>query len=230
MENKLQIFNHAEFGNIRTIEENGKLLFCGKDIASCLGYSNTKDAIIRHCKGVVKRDLGVRTGTKTDGTPTIQQMETAFLPEGDVYRLITRSKLPAAEKFERWVFDEVVPSVVNTGSYGHPNTTVLMKQAMEVMSCFTNTMQQFNVTFAAAVQAENAAQVVKQTEKPTPSRRYPGTKMDDLPPCILEKARSMLQTKGYTYQSISEMIKQNGESISQSTIARYARCNNLYPA
>lgn len=48
--NNLQIFNNAQFGEIRTIDENGTVLFCGSDIAKALGYSNTKDALARHCK------------------------------------------------------------------------------------------------------------------------------------------------------------------------------------
>lgn len=103
----LQIFKNEEFGSIRTVEENGKVLFCGKDIAEALGYSNSRKALIDHCKGVTKRN------TLTSGG----KQEMTFIPEGDVYRLITHSKLPAAEKFEKWVFDEVLPSIRATGGY-----------------------------------------------------------------------------------------------------------------
>lgn len=54
--NELQIFNNPEFGEIRTISENGAVLFCGSDVARALGYSNTRDALAKHCKGVAKRD------------------------------------------------------------------------------------------------------------------------------------------------------------------------------
>ena len=74
----------------------GKILFCGKDVAGALGYSRPHEAIKDHCKGAVKRR------TLTEGG----QQELSFIPEGDVYRLIVRSNLPTAEKFERWVFDE----------------------------------------------------------------------------------------------------------------------------
>lgn len=67
--NELMIFNNPEFGEIRTIEENGKVLFCAKDVAAALGYKNTRDAINRHCKGVVKRD-GVSHTTNQHGTTT----------------------------------------------------------------------------------------------------------------------------------------------------------------
>lgn len=110
------IFSSPEFGEIRTIEENGKVLFCAKDVASALGYKNTRDAINRHCKGVVKRD-GVSITTNQHGTSTEQTVEMAFITEGDVYRLITHSKLHIAERFERWVFDEVLPSIRKNGGY-----------------------------------------------------------------------------------------------------------------
>lgn len=99
--NELQILNNAEFGELRTIEENSKLLFCGGDVAKALGYINVRDALAKHCKGVVKRDAPTKSG--------IQEM--SFIPEGDVYRLICHSKLEGAERFERWVFDEVLPTI-----------------------------------------------------------------------------------------------------------------------
>ena len=105
--NQMETFKNPEFGSIRTFEQDGKVLFCGLDIAVALGYSNPRDALRRHCKGVVKRD------TLTEGGP--QQL--SFIPEGDVYRLIVHSKLPSAERFERWVFDEVLPSIRKHGAY-----------------------------------------------------------------------------------------------------------------
>ena len=61
--NNLKIFKNDQFGEIRTAEENGTVLFCGSDIAGALGYSNTRDALARHCKGVVKRDTLTNGGT-----------------------------------------------------------------------------------------------------------------------------------------------------------------------
>ena len=115
--NEIKIFNNPEFGDVRTMEIDNKPYFNASDVASVLGYSNTRDAISRHCKGVVKHDIGVQTGTRADGTPAIQMVEMSFIPEGDVYRLIVRSKLPQAEKFESWVFDEVLPSIRKSGLY-----------------------------------------------------------------------------------------------------------------
>ncbi|WP_107571648.1 BRO-N domain-containing protein [Clostridioides difficile] len=104
--NNLQIFEKMEFGQIRMAEIDNKPYFVGKDIAKSLGYKNTNDAILRHCKGVVKHE-----GFKING------IKIALITEGDVYRLIVGSNLPNAEKFESWVFDEVLPTIRQTGQY-----------------------------------------------------------------------------------------------------------------
>lgn len=106
--NDIQLFTSNEFGTIRTVEQDGKVLFCGKDVATALGYSNTKDALAKHCKGVANR-----YPLKTDGGT--QQFR--FITEGDLYRLIASSKLPSAQRFESWVFDEVLPSIRRQGGY-----------------------------------------------------------------------------------------------------------------
>mgnify|MGYP004507857215 CR=1 FL=1 len=125
MENKMQIFNNDAFGELRTIEEDGKIMFVASDVAKMLGYTRPADAITAHCKGSVKRRLPTNGG--------VQEMK--VIPEGDVYRLITHSKLPAAEKFESWVFDDVLPSIRKTGSYTKPNAvpTELQLRRMNVM-------------------------------------------------------------------------------------------------
>nr|DAI43797.1 MAG TPA: repressor domain protein [Caudoviricetes sp.] len=114
--NELMIFNNPEFGEIRTIDENGNVIFCGNDVAKALGYKSPKDAVATHCRGAVKRRLTDALG---------REQETAFIPEGDLYRLAARSKLPGAEKFESWIFDEVIPSIRKHGGYinGQDNMT-----------------------------------------------------------------------------------------------------------
>lgn len=107
MNNELRVFENAEFGSVRTVEIEGKPYFVANDVTKALGYSNSRDAVARHCKGVVKRDTPTTSG--------IQSM--SYIPEGDLYRLITHSKLPSAERFESWVFDEVLPSIRKNGGY-----------------------------------------------------------------------------------------------------------------
>ena len=106
--NEIAIFQNHEFGEVRTITEDGQTLFCAKDVAAALGYKDTTNAIKQHCRGVVKRHLTDSLG---------RNQETNFIPEGDIYRLAAKSELPGADRFERWIFDEVLPSIRRTGSY-----------------------------------------------------------------------------------------------------------------
>jgi prophage antirepressor-like protein len=110
VENKLQVFQNEEFGELEILTIDDKPYFPATECAKVLGYANTKDAIIRHCRWVVKHDLPHPQNPK-------KTIAVNFIPEGDLYRLIIRSKLPAAEKFERWVFDEVLPSIRKRGGY-----------------------------------------------------------------------------------------------------------------
>ena len=112
---EIQIFNNTDFGEIRTLEENGQVLFCGSDVSKALGYADTPKAIKTHCKedGWVIRPV-------IDNIGRTQQAK--FINEGNLYRLIVNSKLPTAEKFERWVFDEVIPTIHKHGAYMTPET------------------------------------------------------------------------------------------------------------
>lgn len=110
MNNMIRIFENEEFGSVRTFEEQGKVLFCGSDIAKALGYSKPNNAISAHCRCALKR--GIPHPQSTEKTIIM-----TFIPEGDVYRLISHSRLPSAEKFESWIFDEVLPTIRRTGGY-----------------------------------------------------------------------------------------------------------------
>jgi prophage antirepressor-like protein len=121
MENKLEIFNSTEFGSVRVIQEGDRYLFCGLDVAAALGYAKPRNAITAHCRYALKR-----------GVPHPQaenkELDMLFIPEGDVYRLITHSKLPSADRFEKWVFDEVLPDIRRHGAY---MTKPVLEQVLE---------------------------------------------------------------------------------------------------
>lgn len=101
----LVITEHPEFGKVRTVEAGGRVWFCARDVASALGYANPKDAVNRHCrpKGVRVHDLLTAGG----------RQKVKFIDEGNLYRLMAGSRLPSAERFESWIFDDLVPR--NTG-------------------------------------------------------------------------------------------------------------------
>lgn len=106
--NEIVSFDNPEFGQVRAVEVDGKAMFCGKDVAKALGYAKTRNALDRHCKGApFWGPLETAGGT--------QKMR--FITEPDVYRLITHSNLPNAQRFESWVFEEVLPSIRRTGGY-----------------------------------------------------------------------------------------------------------------
>jgi len=109
MENQLQIFDHPDFGAIRTLVIDNEPWFVGKDVAVALEYSNPRDALAKHVddedKGVAKRDtLG-------------GAQEMTIINESGLYSLILSSRLPAAKQFKHWVTREVLPSIRKTGTY-----------------------------------------------------------------------------------------------------------------
>ena len=105
--NEIKLFNSEEFGSIRMVMLDDKPYFCGRDVATALGYERPADAIRKHCKGVAEMETPSNGG--------VQKMK--FIPESDVYRLAFGSKLPTAEKFTDWVTEEVLPTIRKTGSY-----------------------------------------------------------------------------------------------------------------
>lgn len=128
----LQVFNRQEFGDIRFVDLNGKPYAVGVDVARALDYSKPGQAVINHCKGILK--LGIPSGKGTQ--------ETNIIPEGDIYRLTVKaadqSRSPKvktkAQKFEHWIFDEVLPSIRKTGSYGQPRKLSILDAAKELVA------------------------------------------------------------------------------------------------
>lgn len=113
VENHLQLFNF-ENQQVRTLTINEEPYFVGKDIATILGYKNTKDALLKHVDEEDK--LGAQIATSG------QRREMTIINESGLYSLILSSKLPNAKKFKRWVTSEVLPTIRKTGSYQLPQT------------------------------------------------------------------------------------------------------------
>ncbi len=107
MNNEIKVFNNSEFGALSVLMIDDKAYFPATECATILGYAKPRNAIERHCKGALKRGVPTNGGTQ----------EKTFIPEGDLYRLIIRSNLPGAIRFEHWVFDEVLPSTRKHGAY-----------------------------------------------------------------------------------------------------------------
>ena len=116
-ENPFRIFENEKFGKIEVLFKDDQFYFPAIEIAEILGYKNPRDAVKRHCINefpyVVFHDVGINTGL------AVQTIQKKYINEGNLYRLIAKSKLPEAREFERWIFDIVIPSIRKHGYYSN---------------------------------------------------------------------------------------------------------------
>lgn len=130
MANELQIFENADFGEVRTMVKDGEPYFVGKDVARILGYSDENKAIAMHVD-----DEDKKLNDKTSSS--FGQRGAHLINESGLYSLILSSKLPAAKKFKRWVTSEVLPAIRKTGSYHIPKERSAFKE-QELKARMTN--------------------------------------------------------------------------------------------
>ncbi len=105
----IQIFKNDVFGEIRTCQVNNQIMFVGKDVATALGYSNTRDALSKHVDAEDKGTVAIRD--------TAYETRVTLINESGLYSLILSSRLPQAKAFKRWVTAEVLPQIRKTGGY-----------------------------------------------------------------------------------------------------------------
>lgn len=181
--NNLQVFNNKEFGSIRTINIDGKPWFVANDIAKALGYSNARDAVSKHCKGVAKRDTPTSSGVQS----------VSYINEGDMYRLIMRSKLPSAQRFEEWVVDEVLPSIRQNGGYIANQENLTPEQ----------------IVANALVVAQNIlAQKEKQIEEMKPKAEFFDAVADSKTAISMNEVAKVLAIKGYGRNNLFEFLRE----------------------
>lgn len=194
--NELQIFQKDEFGQIRTIEENGTLLFVASDVTTALGYKNTSKATNDHCRWVTKRYI-------PHPQSKIKQIEVNVIPKGDIYRLVANSELPGAEKFESWIFDEVIPQIHQTGGYipiqENDSDEDFLARAVLVAQ---KTIEKKNTIIE---------QQQKRIEKDKPKVLY-AEALEVSKECILVK-------------EMANLLKQNGIDIGQNKFFEWLRAN-----
>lgn len=188
-EDTIKNFFSQDFGTLRVIVENGNYLFCASDVCKALGYYDGRKAVSEHCKtkGVSKRNTPTNGGN--------QQL--TYIDEGNLYRLITHSKLPTAEKFEGWVFDEVLPTIRKTGSYSLPQFAVPK-------------------TFAEALQL--AADQAKQIEEQ--ERQLAAAK-----PKVIFAETVEASTNSILVGQLAKLMAQKGAKIGQNRLFKWLREN-----
>lgn len=192
--NEIQIFENARFGQVRTLDENGKTLFCGSDVAKALGYSRPNEAILKHCKGTLKR--------RTPTAGGIQEM--LFIPEGDIYRLAAKSELPGADEFERWIFDEVLPSIRKHGGYLTPE---------KVEEALLNPDTLIRLATDLKIEREKRMQLEAQAQK-------------DKPKVLFADAVATAKTS-ILIGELAKLLKQNGVDIGQNRLFDWMRRNGF---
>lgn len=199
MENNLQIFENDNFGQLRTIDDDGKIMFFATDVAKMLGYAKPQDAVSRHCRYSVKRGVPHPQGKGT--------LEVNIIPEGDLYRLITHSKLPAAEKFESWVFDEVLPAIRKTGSYKTP------KQSSDREKAMLKNAQARSAKLWLEIAKNTGIQTYKDVCNAYAAKELAGEDVLPLP---------KVQEKSYSATDIGKML-----GVSKAKIGALANKNNM---
>lgn len=217
---EMQVFENSDFGNLSVIYENGKAYFPATECAKVLGYSNPHDAISRHCRSLVKREVPhPQSPSKT--------IEANFIPEGDLYRLITHSKMPTAERFERWVFDEVLPSVRQTGSYSvQPMTPaqLLAAQAQVLVDMEARMAQMETQAHALESKVDTAIKVFSR-----PSVDHWKEDMDKaIKELCAENGLSVLKTKGALYEELERAVNCNVDRRLGSLRARSRKAGKRY--
>lgn len=211
--NELKVFSNTELGELGVMVIDGKEFFPATQCATMLGYKNPKDAIIRHCKGVVKSDLPTNGGTQTVN----------YISEGDLYRLIVGSKLPAAEKFEHWVFDEVLPSIRKTGGYAPNIEEIIAKTATAVVG---EVMKQLVPLISKAINKPDDPLEdfrLMAIAQPRPHRKAAPGKIRKLDEKIRSHVDSMIISEQYSYRDIANYLEQYGISVSETAICNYRK-------
>ena len=181
---ELQIFNNEEFGSVRTITKDNKTYFVGNDVAKALGYSETAKAIRTHCKGVSEMDIPTNGGVQT----------MKMITEGDIYRLVIKSQLQQAEKFESWVFDIVLPSIRKNGGY------IANQEQMTPEQIVAN----------ALVVAHNIIlQKERQIEEMKPKAEFFDAVADSKTAISMNEVAKVLNIKGYGRNNLFEFLREN---------------------
>ena len=215
--NDLQVFQNSEFGELRVLEQDGKPYFPATACARKLGYVNPQKAIRDHCKGVNEMVTPTKGGMQT----------TRFIPEGDLYRLIVHSKLPAAERFEKWVFDEVLPSIRRTGSYGQTDIAAIVAQTANIVC--TEMIRQLVPLIQSITSDPEPEEVEIEVVQRRRIHKRNASMIDRLNIEERHKVESLLRDGRYTYNEISDLLRQDGISISRSSLGRYAQRENCFP-
>lgn len=197
MEQGLQIFNHARFGQIRAVEIDGEPWFYGKDVADALGYSNSRDALAKHVDAEDKNTVAKRDGSAGNQNVTV-------INESGLYALIVSSKLPDAKKFKRWVTHDVLPTIRKTGGYVS-NEDLFLNTYLPYADDGTKKL------FSATLSALRAANQKIEADRPK----------------VLFADAVSVTKSDITVGELSKLLKQNGINVGRNRLFEILRSNGF---
>lgn len=206
MGNAIQNYSF-ESSNVRIIVEDGEPLFCASDVCKALGHSNTPKALADHCSqdGITKRYTVDSLG---------RNQSSSFIDERNLYRLVMRSKLPSAEKFQDWVCGEVLPSIRKTGKYA--------TNQLEAPKSYKEAVQQLlcQLEKNEALEAKNL-QLENKIEEDAPKVEFAdGVIATGKEMCLREaiKTCGVKPNVGFDWLRLHEFIYKQGNQATQKSI------------
>ena len=213
MTQEVKEYISTEFGTVRTITEGDKTWFCATDVTRILGYTNGRDAVNRHCneRGVAKHD----TPTTNQHNAVVMQ-QFSYIDEGNLYRLIAHSKLPAAQRFESWVFDEVLPDIRKHGMYA---------TATAVESFLQNPDNLIQILTAYKEEKVAREQLETECEELRCENDLLSTQIDNAQPLVNFAASVASSDSLITISDLAKIIAQNGHNIGGKRLFEWMRSN-----
>lgn len=208
--NDLKVFNHSEFGELGVIEVNGKPYFPATACAKMLGYGNPKDAVKRYCRRGMKHDL-----------PHPQNPEKVvtmnFIPESDLYRLIVSSSLPAAERFERWVMEGILPAIRHQGAYIPDMSSIVDIVSASVCEAVKQMVPSIRAAFG---EKDDICSEFQEIASPRKKKRS-FCAIEKLDPDLRHEVDRMLLSDRYSYLDVAAYLETQGIKLSQMAVCNY---------
>ncbi len=208
--NELKVFSCTEFGELGVMLIDGKEWFPATQCARILGYSDPFKAIKLHCNSEGWVNCPVLTNGGT------QQVK--YINEGNLYRLIVSSKLPQAEKFERWVFDEVLPSIRHSGGYIGNVEEIIAKTATAVATAVIK--QIIPILQLDGSPLDDFRTVQMATPRP---RRKAMSKISRVDLEVRQTVDDMIRSDRYSYEDIKDYLGEHGVAVSCTAICNYRK-------
>lgn len=220
----LQVFQSSEFGSVRVlVAEDGTILFSASEVARALGYEKPNNAVNQHCRSTLKR--GIPHPQNPEKT-----IEVNFIPEADLYRLIFSSKLESAQKFERWVVEDVLPSIRKHGVYMtpekieetllNPDFIIRLAQELKAEQEKSKVLSEQNLELAS----KNSALDVKNQQLSSSNMVLKFQRLQDAKK--VQFADAVTASKSHILVgTLAKILKQNGVDIGQNRLFKWLREN-----